>query len=179
MNGILYAVSAYAVWLQAGGFFVWNSAVAGAGGYPLGAVLRSASDLTKGWYNTSAGNINNPDVTPTNWTTFTILGAGGSGSAMQAFTLGAGTTNNQAINPDTGFVEITANAAGSDLTGFAGGVDGQTIVVTQVTSNPLTLKALTGSSAGNQLRLGFDLTCVQFSGVSFRYSSTLAVWVPT
>src|SRR5690349_11513905 len=35
INGVLNAVSAHAVWAQAGGRYYWDSAVAEAGGYPL------------------------------------------------------------------------------------------------------------------------------------------------
>jgi hypothetical protein len=177
MNGGLYTVSAYAAWLQAGGYFVYSAAVASAGGYPQYAILRSASDPTKFWYNTTANNIVDPDGAGTGWTAFFPI-TGSAGTAVVTATLGAGSTNNQAINLDTGFLDITANAAGSDLTGLSGGADGQVITISQMTANTLTLKSLTGSSAGNQFRLPFDLTLVQYGSQSFKKSSTLGVWVP-
>jgi hypothetical protein len=72
---------------------------------------------------------------------------------------------------------VTANAAGSDLTGLAGGGDGQVVTITNVSANLLTLLALTGSSAGNQFRLPTDLTLLQNQSMSFKYSSTIAKWV--
>jgi hypothetical protein len=178
MNGILYAISAYCAWLQAGGFFVWSAAVASAGGYPQHAVIRSASDFTKLWYNTTADNVNNPDVTPTGWTQYSLAGTGSGGTGVQSPTLAAGSTNDLALtNTAVAFIEATANASGSTLTGLAGGGDGQVVTITNVSANTLTLAALTGSSSGNQFRLPTDMTLLQNQSMSFKYSSTIAKWV--
>ncbi len=176
MNGILFDVSAHIAWIQAGMFYVWHAEVAAAGGYRVGAVLRSAADPAQWFYNTLADNVNDPDSVITGWAPYSPFASGGTG--LVTSTLGSGTTNDLVLADGTGFVDITANVAGSDLTGFDGGANGQLIVVTNVSANALTLKALTGSAAGNQLRLAADLTLLQYGGQSFRYSSTLAVWVP-
>jgi len=175
-NGILFALSAYCAWLQAGMGFPFSTDVADAGGYPIGAVVRSAADLSNCYYNTTADNTNNPDSVITGWVKFSLIGGGQVGA--QTSTLAAGTTNNLAVTGSVGFLDITANASGSDLTGLNGGVNGQQITITNVSANTLTLKALTGSSAGNQFRLATDLTLAQYSTQTFRKSTTLGVWVP-
>lgn len=178
MNGLLYMLSSYCAWLQAGGFFVYSASVATAGGYPIGAVLRSASDVTQWFFNTLADNTNNPDVTPTGWLAFSPLEASATGA--QTATLGAGQTNDFALTAGggVGFLDITANAAGSSLSGLANGKNGQLLVITNVSANVLTLKKLTGSASGNQLRLVDDLTLLQYGNQSFRKSTALNVWVP-
>lgn len=176
MNGILFDISAHTAWLQAGGYYVFEQDVADAGGYPLHAIVRSAADPTQWFYNALADNINDPDVVPTGWLSFSPIVAAATGT--QTETLAAGQTNDLVLDAGVGFLDITANVAGSDLSGFDGGVNGQLLVVTNVSANLLTLKALTGSAAGNQLRLAADLSLLQYANQTFRYSLALAVWVP-
>lgn len=177
MNGILRLISQHTVWLQAGGFYVWSAAlVAARGGYDEGVILRSAVNPLLFFINLEYDNENDPDDDPTDWLAFTPAG---SPTGLQTQTLAAGSTNNLALAPKTGFLDITANAAGSTLTGLDGDSDGQIVTITNVSANLLTLASLTGSSAGNQFRLGTNLGLLQYGRQTFRYSSALAVWVPT
>jgi hypothetical protein len=68
MNGGLFAISAHTVWQNAGGNYVFNTALATAlGGYNVGAVLQRA-DGTGYWLNLVAANVNDPDgATPAGW----------------------------------------------------------------------------------------------------------------
>jgi len=70
-NGILYALSAWAQWQQAGGPVAWDSAFAtGITGYPLGATVASATVVGWGWLNGVDGNTTNPDAGGAGWTPF-------------------------------------------------------------------------------------------------------------
>jgi len=68
MNGILYEITQWSRWLQAGGTVTWDSAFSTAvGGYPAGAVVASA---TAGlfWYSLVDNNTVNPDAgASANW----------------------------------------------------------------------------------------------------------------
>lgn len=67
MNGILFEVSAHTVFLNAGGQYVFDAALAAAiTGYNLGAVLQR-SDGTGFWLNTVAGNATDPDAGGAGW----------------------------------------------------------------------------------------------------------------
>lgn len=67
MNGILYALSAHAAYVQAGQPFKYDSAVVAAiGGYAVGTLLESADGMTV-WLNLTSGNTTNPDASGTGW----------------------------------------------------------------------------------------------------------------
>lgn len=177
MNGLLYMLSQYAAFAQAGQVMRFSAAAAAAFlGYRVGAVLQSAADPTQFYYNTLDGNTNDPDLVTTGWVVFSPLATPTIVQTPGA--LPAGNTNNLAVTERTGFLELSANAAGSTLTGLAGGFNGQIIVCTNVSANPLTFAALTGSAAGNQLRLPADITVFQYGNITFRKSTALNVWVP-
>lgn len=176
MNGILYMATAHIAWLSAGNSYPFNAdVVAIAGGYRVGAVVQSAVTPSLYFQNTLANNTNDPDSVLTGWLPFSPIS---NPIGVQPNTLAAGTTNNLAITAGVGFLELTANAAGSTLTGLAGGFNGQIVVATNVSANALTFAALTGSTAGNQFRLPADITVLQYGHVAFRKSTALNIWVP-
>lgn len=177
-NGILNAVSAYALFARAGQTNVFNAALATAlSGYAAGAIVASASVAGRYFYNVTAGNTNDPDVTPTGWVPFSpATGAVGYQAAAPA----AGTTNDFALTDGCSILDLTP-AGASTITGFAGGVDGQRIIVTNIhATNVLTLSTLTGSAAGNQLRLAANLSLIHLQTQAFQYTKgpATAVWVP-
>ena len=68
MNGILNAVSAWAVWQAAGGTVQYDSAFSSSiTGYPNKAVLASSTTPGLLWMNTVDGNTTNPDSGGSNW----------------------------------------------------------------------------------------------------------------
>lgn len=68
MNGVLYDLSAQAVWAQAGRLNAYSSVFSTAnGGYPEGAVLASATDPLVRFYSTASGNTHDPDSVLTGW----------------------------------------------------------------------------------------------------------------
>jgi hypothetical protein len=178
MNGILFMVSSYCAYLQAGQQTRFSSSFAtAAGGYAVGAVLQSAADPRVYFVNTVDGNTNDPDSVITGWVPYAPSAS--SAVTAQTATIASGSHDDFALNAGVGFLDLTGNVDGtSALTGLANGVNGQTVIVTNVAAPAVTLKALTGSSAGNQLRLPADITLLQYSNLTFRKSSTLGVWVP-
>lgn len=66
MNGILYMMSTHAYYQQSGKLYLWNADVliALGGGYAIGTLLGSTDGLTV-WFNTTAGNVSDPDVITT------------------------------------------------------------------------------------------------------------------
>jgi len=177
MNGLLFMLSQYAALIQAGQTAPYNAAaVAAFAGYKVGAIVQGVADPSQFFYNIVDGNSNDPEVLDTGWVAFSPLAAPTLVQTPAA--LPAGATNDLPVSSRTGFIDLAANAAGSDLTGFAGGFNGQIIVATNVSVNPLTFKALTGSAAGNQFRLPADITVFQYGNLTFRKSTALNVWVP-
>lgn len=179
MNGILYAITQHLVALQAGQPYNYNATLSTAlTGYAVGAIVASASVAGRYFYNTTAGNTNDPDVTPTNWIQFTPVAASATG--LQTAAPAAGTFNDVALNPGVGFLDVTPTGAAL-YTGFSGGVDGQILVVSNLAaSQTLTLRSLVLSAAGNQLRLAADLTLLARQSQTFRYTTSpvTPVWVP-
>jgi hypothetical protein len=177
MNGILFDISAHVAWLQAGGFYVFAQEVADAGGYPDTAVLRSAVNPYLWFMNTGGdGNTNDPDVNPAGWSPFAPAVA--AANATLATTLPAGSTDHLSILPFDSFLDLSANAAGSQLVS-ATGVNGQLITITNVSANLLTLKAMAGGTLPEfNFRLPADLDLLQNMSQSFRYSETSACWIP-
>lgn len=175
MNGILFESTSHDVWQQAGLPYPFNSTLSTyIGGYNVGAVLASVSVPGLMYYNTTANNVNDPDVTLTGWLPFWPAAE----STTQALTLASGTTHDQAITAGIGFLDITANAAGSTLDGIVAPKYAQLLVISSVGTGVLTLGARTGSTAANQFRLAAALTFPQWGSQSFRYSLASAIWVP-
>lgn len=70
MNGILFEISAWSQWQQAGGPIYYDADFATAiGGYPSGAVIMSSVTAGLLWYSTADNNATNPDSGgAANWT---------------------------------------------------------------------------------------------------------------
>lgn len=63
MNGILNQISQHTAWVNAGGGYQFNSIIAAAGGYPIGAIIYS-NDWSAAYRNILAGNTTNFNTTP-------------------------------------------------------------------------------------------------------------------
>lgn len=170
MNGILYALSAQVAWLAAGGPMPWNEdVVTEAGGYPEGAIVRSAADPTQFWYSLVDDNINDPDADSTGWLGFTPLG---NPTGLQQEVIGAG-PGAVALDAGAGFVDLNPTSGPATVTDFTGGFNGQIITVTNVhASNSVTIEA------GATIRLSNDLGLLQNDSISLRFSTALNTWVP-
>lgn len=76
-----------------------------------------------------------------------------------------------------GFLDLTP-AAPCNITGLLAGTDGQIVIITNRTSQQVTLNALNaGSLAANQFRMAQDAILTQYNGRSFKYSASLGLWV--
>jgi len=71
MNGILNEITLWNRWQSGGGPVVFDAVFAAAvGGYPLGAMLASATVPGLAWSSIIDGNTNDPDATGTGWVPF-------------------------------------------------------------------------------------------------------------
>lgn len=179
MNGILYMISAHTAWLAAGGGYAFNSAVVTVqGGYAVGAVVRSSVDPAIYFYNTTNNNTNNPDSVVTGWVPFSPIGIpAGSAVAVPP----AGPTDNFPLLPEVGFLDFNPTGGDATISGFAGGVNGQDLIVTNIhPTNKITLLAFGGgSSSGNQLRMAANITLLQYMSARMRKSTGIGKWVVT
>ena len=70
-NGLLFQSTSWDQWFSAGGPISWDSAFSSAvGGYPLGAVVMSATTAGLWWYSQTDNNTSNPDTGGANWLGF-------------------------------------------------------------------------------------------------------------
>lgn len=165
-NGLFYMLSSYLAWIQGGGGFFYNAAfVAANTGYGVGAVLKSATVAGKFWYNTTADNANDPDVTPTGWVPYSVFASPTGAQAVApsgSFTV--------ALTAGAGFLEVTP-AAAATLTNVTGAFVGQILTITNLSGAfSLTIQA------GANFRMNGDLGLLQNNSASFRWNGT--TWVP-
>lgn len=97
MNGVLFAISAWTRWANAGGPISYDAAFSTAvSGYPAGAVLSANGTPGAFWFNQLDSNGSNPDTGGANWIGFTPLD-------LMATDTGAGGVNaivaNLPVNP--------------------------------------------------------------------------------
>jgi hypothetical protein len=72
---------------------------------------------------------------------------------------------------------LTPTAA-TTITGLVAGYDGQIVIITNLSSYLLTIKALnSGSLSANQFRIVGDFALQQYNGISFKYSATIGNWI--
>jgi len=177
MNGILFMTSAHTAYVAAGGSYVFNAdVVTVAGGYGVGAVIRSASDPSRYFYNTLADNTNNPDSVTTGWVTFSPLA--GSAAGLVAIAPAAGTVDNLAVAAGTGYLDVDTTLGDVTYTGFVAAFDGQEFVLSNTGPSLLNIAALNGgSSPGNQIRIPSDLALVQNQSATFKKSTAIGKWL--
>lgn len=176
-NGILNMITAYLVWLQAGGGFYFDQDFSDEwGGYGIGAVLQSATDKTRFWVSTVADNEGNPDTVPTpaGWIPL------GSGQGRLNPMVAAGTTHNYTPTgwgPSVDVLDINASSGDATITGLLAGYNGQRVVVTNVGSSTLILAALGSSLPANQFRLPVDYYLLTNMSVQLQYSTGAGLWI--
>lgn len=175
-NGVLNYISANVAWVAAGGTYVFNSqVVANAGGYPLGAIIRSAVTPSQFFYNPTNGNTNDPDSVPTAWIPFSPLSTP---TTLLASSPAPGTYNNVAVSHSVGAYDVNTAAGDVNITGITAGSDGQILTVTNTGANLLTLMALNGGSIGaNQFRFAADLSIPQNDSLTIRYIAAVGKWL--
>lgn len=168
-NGIMFMITAYCAWIQGGGQFQFSQDFSDAnGGYGRNIILQSAINPSTFFFNTSAGNTNDPDVTPTGWISYSPISAP---TGIQAATLTAG-AQAIALASGVGFLDCDTSAGAATITDLTAAKDGQILIITHVSgAAALTIQANT------HFRMAADLTLLLGSGISLRFSSTLNKWV--
>lgn len=177
MNGILFDLSGNIAWLQGGNHYRWSTEhVANNTGYAIGAVLQSSADPWIYWYNRSANNANNPDVSSAGWSK---LAPNTTQVGVANITLAAGTTNDQAIPAGTSVVVFDISAGNATLTGIVAEFDGQELICLHShASNTLNLARLTGSASANQFQvISGGITLLQDLPATIKWYATLNKWV--
>lgn len=171
MNGILFAVTTYCQWIQAGGQFQFDAdLVAQIVGYPAGAVLQSSVLPYQHWTNLVEENDANPDADNTGWLSDVPL--------YVALPLTAGQHDDLVLPGPSDYVIDYTLAGAADITGWVAQRDGQTLYLSNVDSaNLLQLLALTGSAAGNQIRAATDLGAIQNQTLVVKYSAGAGKWL--
>ncbi len=93
VNGILNYLSAWAQWAGVGGPAPWSSTVsAAAGGYPLGAVVLSATTAGRLYQSSTNNNVTNPDTGGAGWAILVD-------KAATPAEMTAGTSNERVVTP--------------------------------------------------------------------------------
>lgn len=93
--------------------------------------------------------------------------------------LGAGNNNDYAGIGNASFARLSANAAGSTLTGIAAATSGTVIKIVNISANNLTLSNLDGASAAaNQILTGTggNIVLAQNGTADLIYDGTTANW---
>lgn len=168
MNGILYALSAWCAFVQAGQIVTWDTNVATAlGGYAVGARVRSGVFT---YTNTLDGNTANPTVDASGWWRDEPL--------YTTSAPAAGTYANVVLpGPSDYAMDVSTAAGGVNFSGFVAQRDGQKLFISNTGANLLQLLALTGSAAGNQIRNATDLAAVQNQTITIQYSVGAGKWL--
>ncbi len=178
MNGALYDVSSNIAWLQGGGAYKWDSTfVFENTGYIVGAVLQSSGDPWVYWYNRTADNANNPDVSSAGWSK---LSPNTTQVGVATIIAAAGTTNNLAIPAGVSILDFDLTAGDATITGIVAEFDGQELIlITAHATNTVTLPAEdAGSSAANRFRvIPSGLLLIQNLPVTIKWYATLQRWV--
>lgn len=176
MNGVLFDVTGNIAWLQGGMGYSWDQDFSDENsGYALGAVIKSASNPTTWYYNRTAGNTNDPDVSTAGWTSFSLIA---SPTAVQNLVLAAGATNDLVIADGVGLVNLDTTAGAASVTGVVPQFDGQILIARNSGANLLTLpKDDTGSLAANRWRLAADMALIAGQSKCFKNFAGLPGWV--
>jgi hypothetical protein len=108
-------------------------------------------------------------------------GAATSGPTAVITATPTGTQNNYTVGgtmgPTVGFIDLTPSGS-CTLTGLLAGFNGQIVVISNLSTNSLTLDTLSGSStAANQFRLSSNVSVFQNGSQALRYSTTIGCWV--
>jgi len=107
MNGIIRDISAHARWWAAGGPVYYDSTHQTAiGGYPLGAVVQSATTTGKFWYSSTENNVTNPDTGGAGWSNTFTMGISGNAATATTATTATNVTGSAVV---TGAVQSGTN----------------------------------------------------------------------
>lgn len=171
-NGLLYMITAYLAYFQSGQVIQYDAAAQTAfGGYPVGAVLQKTGDQNAFWISQVANNMTDPDTGGAGWCSTVPL------YKDDATLLGA--VNNYALPGASDYtLDIDTTAGNVNITGFVPQRHNQTLYISNIGANPLTINALAGgSSAANQVRAVGDYVLSQYGTLAIRYSAGVSKWL--
>lgn len=171
-NGIFNMITAYLAYFQSGQVLGYDATAQTAfGGYPLGAVLAKSANPAEFWINQVAANVTGPDTGGAGWQSSTPL------YHDDASLLGA--VNNYALPGVSDYtLDIDTTAGNVNITGILAQRHNQTLYISNIGPNTLTLDALNGGSvAANQLRMQGDYALSQYGSLTIRYSAGVSKWL--
>lgn len=171
MNGIMFYVSSWVAYLAAGQLPQYDATLQTAmGGYAIGSVLSQAADPFETWTSVVDANTTDPDTGGAGWV-----------SSKPLYSAVALTGSNDVVLPGVSdyVIAVTTTAGAVTYSGFIAQRDGQRITFINVGTgaNLLTLSALTGSVAGNQIRAASDINAVVNQSFSIQYSTGAGKWI--
>lgn len=169
MNGILFYLSSHIAALAAGQLYQYNATLSAfMGGYAVGAVLQQAANPNAFWINQTAGNETDPDT-----------GGGGWLSTVPLYSAVALAGPNDVVLPGVSDYVISVATGGGAVTfsGFVAQRDGQTITLIANGANTLTLNALSGSAAANQIQASGNTATAGNDSITIRYSKGFGKWL--
>lgn len=171
-NGILYMITAYLAYFQSGQVLQYDAAAQTAfGGYPIGAVLQKTGDQNAYWISQVAANVTDPDTGGAGWLSTVPL--------YHDDTTLLGAENNYVLPGYSDYtLDIDTTAGNVNITGFLAQRHNQTLYISNIGVNALTINALNGGSlAANQLRAVGDFVLGQYATLTIRYSSGAGKWL--
>lgn len=170
VNGILYTVSAWCAFLQAGQRSVYNVTVAAAiEGYSVGAVL--AGDALYQYTNAVDGNEDDPEVDLSGWVRNVAV--------HEEITEVAGQYDNYVLpGPSDYILDFDTSAGNVDFSGFIAQRDGQKLYLNNTGPGLVQVLALNGgSTALRQVRIPSDLAIVENQTLTLMYSNGVGKWL--
>lgn len=175
-NGLLYMITAYCAMLQAGQYVAYDADTSTAiTGYAEGAVLMSVADPLAYWTAAAGGQTVDPDselpTGSTGWLSSKAL--------FESFLPSAGTVNDfNPSGPSDYFMDFDTTAGNLTITGFVPLRDGQTLYISNIGANTLTLAALNaGSAATHRIRAIGDFAIAQNGTLTIKYSTEIGKWL--
>lgn len=171
MNGILFYLSSWCAYLAAGQLPFYDATLSAAiGGYTIGSVLSKAANPFETWTSHVDANVTDPDTGGAGWI-----------SSDPLYSAAALTGTNDVVLPGASdyYIDVSTTAGAINFTGFVAQRAGQRIYFTNVGTgvNLLTLQALTGSAAANQIAAPSDISTVLNQTVSIQYSKGKGKWI--
>lgn len=167
MNGILFYLSAWVVYLAAGQIPFYDATLqAYMGGYAKGSKLAQATNSYTTWTSLVDGNMTNPDAGGAGWV-----------SSVPLYSTAALTGTNDVVLPGASDYVINIPAA-VVFTGFVAQRDGQKITLLFTgASGLLALTPNATSAAANQISASGTVGCNKFDTLVIQYSTGFGKWL--
>lgn len=169
-NGILFMMSSWDRWYQAGGPVQWDSSFSSLiGGYPKGAVVASVTTFGQYWLSNTENNTTNPDAAGAGWQAIYGVGSVSASSLLQSSAgLGLPMLNGQLV------AMVGGNALTITVQTLAGNTPSATDPVWFVFRSPT---PGIGTPIIVQVTSSLTATVPAFSTLAFAASTPARLWV--